>query len=100
MAVTKVTVALATSSLALLSQGLDTAVDRVAIGLVVVAVRMASKPADETHHYGHSKAENLVAFTQTLFLGAIVVALVIEAVGRLSGDAPPVDVPWYAVAVL
>ena len=100
MAVTKVAVALATSSLALLSQGLDTAVDLVAIGLVVVAVRLASKPADETHHYGHSKAENLVAFTQTLFLGVIVVALVVEASRRLAGDAPPVEVPWYAVAVL
>lgn len=100
MAVTKISVALATSSLALLSQGLDTAIDLIAIGLVVVAVRMASKPADETHHYGHAKAENLVAFTQTLFLGAIVIGLVIESVDRLIGDAEPLEVPWYAVAVL
>lgn len=100
MAVTKIAVALATSSLALFSQGLDTAVDLVAIGLVVVAVRMASKPADETHHYGHSKAENLVAFTQTLFLGVIVIALVVEAIRRLSSGSHAVEVPWYAVAVL
>lgn len=100
MAVAKISIALATSSLALFSQGLDTAIDLIAIGLVVVAVRLAGKPADETHHYGHSKAENLVAFTQTLFLGAIVVGLVIEALRRLAGDAPQVEVPWYAVAVL
>ena len=100
MTVTKVAVALATSSLALLSQALDTALDLVAIALVVVAVRIASKPADETHHYGHSKAENLVAFTQTLLLGAVVLGLVVEAIRRLVGNAPPVEVPWYAVGVL
>ena len=100
MAVTKVAVALATSSLVLLSQGLDTAVDLVAIGLVVVAVRVAGKPADDTHHYGHAKAENLVAFTQTLILGAIVIGLVAEAVHRLIGDTEPIAVPWYAVMVL
>lgn len=100
MAAAKVGVALATSSLALLSQALDTVVDLVAIALVVVAVRLASKPADETHHYGHSKAENLVAFTQTLLLGALVVGLMVEAITRLTGDPSPVEVPWYAVALL
>lgn len=100
MAAVKVAVALATSSLALLSQALDTVVDLVAIALVVVAVRLAGKPADESHHYGHSKAENLVAFTQTLLLGAIVAGLVIEALRRLAGDPSALEVPWYAVAVL
>lgn len=100
MAAIKVAVAVATSSLALLSQALDTVVDLVAIALVLVAVRLAGKPADESHHYGHSKAENLVAFTQTLFLGAIVAGLVVEAIRRLFGDPSPLEVPWYAVVIL
>lgn len=100
MAATKVTVALTTSSLAVLSQALDTGVDLVAIGLVVVAVRLANKPADASHHYGHGKAENLVAFIQTLLLGAVVAGLVIEAFRRLSGDPTTLEVPWYAIAVL
>jgi cation diffusion facilitator family transporter len=100
LAVVKVSIALATSSLALFSQGLDSAVDLIAIGLVFVAVRLAGKPADETHHYGHGKAENLVAFTQTLLLVAVVVGLVVEAVRRLTSDPVPLDVPWYSIAVL
>jgi cation diffusion facilitator family transporter len=100
MAATKVAVALATSSLAVLSQALDSVVDLVAIGLVLVAVRVAGKPADDSHHYGHGKAENLVAFTQTLILGAVVVGLVVEAIRRLAGDPGEVDFPWYAVGVL
>ncbi len=100
MAVVKIAIALAISSLALLSQALDTAVDLVAIGLVFMAVRLAGKPADESHHYGHGKAENLVAFTQTLLLGVVVLGLVIEAARQLAGVETELDIPWYAIAVL
>lgn len=99
-AAAKVVVGFATSSLAVLSQALDSLIDVVAISLVFFAVRVAAKPADESHHYGHAKAENLVAFTQTLLLGAIAVGLVIEAVGRLFGDEVAVQAPWYALALL
>ena len=100
LAVTKVAVGLATSSLAVLSQALDSLIDVVAIGLVFVAIRVAARPADESHHYGHAKAENLVAFTQTLLLGAIAAGLVIEAIRRLGNDEIAVDAPWYALALL
>ncbi|HWC13975.1 MAG TPA: cation-efflux pump [Actinomycetota bacterium] len=100
LAVVKVAIGLATSSLAILSQALDTAVDLVAIGLVLIAVRLAGKPADESHHYGHGKAENLVAFTQTLLLGAVVLGLVAEAARRLGARTTDLDIPWYAIAVL
>ena len=58
----------ATHSLAVLSQALDSVVDILALGLVFFAVRLAGRPADESHHYGHAKAENLAAFVQTLIL--------------------------------
>ena len=96
----KVVVGLATSSLAVLAQAVDSAIDIVAIGLVFFALRVAERPPDASHHYGHGKAENLVAFTQTLLLGAIVVGLVIEAIRRLGGDANPVAAPDYAIALL
>ena len=100
LAAVKIAVGLASSSLAVLSQAIDTAVDVVAIGLVFFAVRLAGKPADESHHYGHGKAENLVAFTQTLLLGAIIVGLGVEALGRLSTGDSLDEIPSYAVVVL
>lgn len=97
----KVAVWLSTSSLAVLSQALDSAVDIVALGLIFVGVRIGRKPADESHHYGHAKAENLVAFTQMLILGAIVLAVATEAFLRLSEEETAVvRVPWYALALL
>jgi cation diffusion facilitator family transporter len=100
LTVAKVAVWIATSSLVVLSQALDSAIDLVALGLVFVAVRLARKPADESHPYGHAKAENLVAFAQTVFLGLIVLAVVLEAINRLISEARPPEVPWYALALL
>jgi cation diffusion facilitator family transporter len=101
LAATKIVVWGATSSLAVLSQALDSLVDIVTLGLVFLGVRVARKPADSEHHYGHTKAENLVAFTQTLFLVIIVVAVVVEAVDRLSDTSPStVHAPSYAFVLL
>jgi cation diffusion facilitator family transporter len=101
LAATKLAVALATSSLAILSQALDSFLDLVALGLVLLAVRIAAKPADSTHHYGHSKAENLAAFAQTNFLIVVVAGVVIEATRRLAvGGAESAMAPWYAFALL
>ena len=100
LALVKIAVGFATSSLALLAQALDSVIDVVAIGLVLVAVRIAARPPDESHHYGHGKAENLVAFAQTLFLAVMVTLLVVEAWHRLATNDPIVDAPFYALALL
>ncbi|HEV3473514.1 MAG TPA: cation diffusion facilitator family transporter [Actinomycetota bacterium] len=96
----KVIVGLATSSLVVLAQAVDSAIDIIAIGLVFFALRVADRPPDESHHYGHGKAENLVAFAQTMLLGAIVLGLAVEAMRRLGGEAHAVDAPGYAIALV
>ncbi|MGH2748961.1 MAG: cation-efflux pump, partial [Actinomycetota bacterium] len=96
----KLAVWIATGSLAVLSQALDSALDIVALALLFVGVRIAAKPADESHHYGHGKAENLAAFGQTLLLGLIVLVVAAEALGRLLGTHPTIEAPWYAFALL
>jgi cation diffusion facilitator family transporter len=100
LALAKIAVWMATSSLAVLSQALDSVLDLVALGLVLYAVRVAARPADTSHHYGHAKAENLAAFAQTIFLGVVVVWVAIEAVSRVAQDESPVETPGYAFLVL
>ncbi|MFN2586846.1 MAG: cation-efflux pump [Actinomycetota bacterium] len=100
LAAAKIAVWAATSSLAVLSQALDSVLDVVALGLLLVGVGLAGKPADTSHHYGHAKAENLVAFTQMLLLGGLVAAVVLEAVGRLASGEEIAAPPWYALALL
>jgi cation diffusion facilitator family transporter len=96
----KTVVWLATGSLAVLSQALDSLLDVVALGLAFLGVRVANKPADESHHYGHAKAENLAAFAQTLLIGVVVAFVAWEGLRRLGDRAGDVTVPWYALALL
>ena len=95
----KMAVWAATSSLAVLSQALDSILDVVALVLVLLAVRIAVRPADASHHYGHAKAENLAAFTQTIILGIVVLGVAFEAVLRLMGEED-IATPWYSFALL
>lgn len=96
----KIAVWAATGSLVVLSQALDSVVDIVVLSLVFVAVRIARKPADRTHQYGHAKAENLVAFGQVLVLGGVVVAVSAEAVARLASGDEAARAPAYALALV
>lgn len=88
-----------TGSLAVLSQTLDSALDVVAMALVYLGVRVAAKPADHDHHYGHAKAENLVALLQTMLLGAVALGIVWEAVRRIRSGASSVEVGNLAFAL-
>ena len=100
LSLAKLGVWMATSSLAVLSQTVDSALDIVALVLLLLAVRIATRPADESHHYGHGKAENLAAFAQTIILLVVVGGIVVEAVKRLGGDPAAVEAPWYALGLL
>ena len=48
-----------TGSGALLSDALESTVNVIAAGLAYYAVRLAEKPADARHPFGHTKAEYL-----------------------------------------
>ena len=100
LAAAKVSAWAATGSLVVLSQAFDSLLDAVLLGVVFWGVRIANKPADEEHQYGHAKAENLVAYTQTLVLAAVVGAIVLEAVRRLTGAGGTVEAPAYALVLL
>jgi cation diffusion facilitator family transporter len=100
LTVAKFSVWAITDSLAVLSQAVDSVVDIVALGLLFLGLRITDKPADESHHYGHGKAENLVAYTQTLLLGGVVAIVVVQSVGRLPTGGPPVTAPGVAIALM
>jgi cation diffusion facilitator family transporter len=87
-------------SLALLSEAGHSFLDTGATILTYFAVRVAGKPADEEHHYGHGKFEALAALCETGFLIALAAFVVIEAVRRLSVAQTEIDASWPVLAVL
>ncbi len=66
----KVTAAAVTGSSAIYSDAAESVVHLLAVAFATWALRLAHKPADETHHFGHDK----VAFLSAGFEGAMISA--------------------------
>ena len=84
----KLATGLVTGSLGLLAEAAHSGTDLVAALLTLFAVRIAVRPADEDHNYGHGKAEHLAALAESCFLMLVSVFLAFQAVDRLLSDTP------------
>lgn len=91
---------LSTGSLALISDAAHSLLDVAATIFTYFAVRVASKPADEEHPYGHGKVESLAALFETAFLFLLSGAVAFAGISRLASGTTEFELRWYAVAVL
>ena len=97
----KLVAGLLSGSLALMSEAGHGLLDTGATILTYFAVRSASQPADDEHHYGHGKVESVAALVETGLLIVLASGVLIEAIIRLFGhEAAPVDASWPVFAVL
>ncbi len=98
----KLATGLATGSLAFIAEAVHSGTDLVAALLTFFAVRVAIRPPDREHHYGHGKAEHLAALGESAFLILVSFFIAYESLQRLIGgqDGHHVDVTWWAFAVL
>jgi cation diffusion facilitator family transporter len=89
-------------SLGLVAEAAHSATDLVAALLTLFAVRVAVRPADREHHYGHGKAEHLAALAESAVLALVSFGIVAESVRRLviADSAARLDVRWWTIAVL
>lgn len=96
----KLAAGLASGSLAVLSEAGHNLADT---GLTIVtywAVRVAGKPADEEHNYGHAKVETLAALIETAFLFALAIFILVEAARRLMRERIEIDANALVFGVL
>jgi len=101
LVVLKLSVGLATNSLGLISEAAHSGTDLVAALLTYFAVRVAARPADVQHQFGHGKAEHLSALAEAGFLSLVSIFISVRAIERLFGVTHgSVKAPWYAFAVL
>jgi cation diffusion facilitator family transporter len=96
----KLGVGLASGSLGLISSGIESSGDVIAAVLTLFAVKLAGRPADFDHPYGHRRAENLGALGEAAILLAAGVLVSVEAITRLAGNGAPPVVHWYELAVI
>ena len=97
----KLVAGLVSGSLALIAEAAHSGTDLVAAILTFFAVRVASRPPDRDHPYGHGKAEHLAALGEASFLVLLSVLIAIESISRLAGNGTTnVDAAWWTFAVI
>jgi len=82
--VLKVAVGAITGSLSILAQAVDSFLDLFAVVITFLAIRIATKPADEEHPFGHGKAENIAAIAQAMLIFVASGAIIYSAVRRIT----------------
>lgn len=86
-----------TGSAALYSDALESIVNVAASGVALVALRVAARPADANHTYGHDKAEFFAAVVEGVLI--VIAALSILQHAWMSWLNPvPLDLPFQGLA--
>jgi cation diffusion facilitator family transporter len=96
----KLVVGITTGSLGILAEAAHSGLDLVAALMTYIAIRVAGRPPDRTHLYGHGKVENLSAMFETLLLLLTCGWIVWEAVHRLMLHRQDVEVNYWSFLVM
>lgn len=90
-----------TGAVSIISDGFHSLTDAASNVTGLVGMRIARRPPDADHPYGHRKFETLAAAAIFVFLLIVVVEVVRTAAGRLhSGQAPEVTVYSFVVMIV
>lgn len=81
-----------TGSVGLLSDALESLVNLVAAGVMLVVLRIAAAPPDAEHEFGHGKAEYFSSGLEGALVFVAAIAIVASAVPRLISPMPLDDV--------
>lgn len=95
LAVVKILTGLMAHSTSVVADGIESAGDVFASGLVLLGLMVAAKPADSNHPYGHGRAETLTGLLVGLMLAATGIAISVHAL--LLVGAPQTPPAAYAV---
>jgi len=100
LAAAKITIGLHANSTAVVSDGLESAGDVLASGLVLLGLIMASKPPDAQHPYGHGRLETLSALVVGIMLvvaGSLISFRSLERASEVQ-HAPAAYAIWPLIA--
>jgi cation diffusion facilitator family transporter len=98
VATAKIALGAATGAVSVLSDGFHSLTDGASNIVALVGVRVARRPPDADHPYGHRKFETMASFAILLFLLLVLIQVIWAAVERLRQPAVPnVEAVSFAV---
>jgi cation diffusion facilitator family transporter len=87
-----------TGSVALLSDALESIINVAAALFAFIALQVASRPADENHPFGHTKAEYISAVIEGVLIVLAAILIVREAYPKLTNPVP-LDAPALGLLI-
>ena len=89
------------SSEGLWADGLNNSTDIVASVAVLIGLKIAQKPADHNHHYGHYRAESIASLVAAFIMVTVGIQVIMEGIrslfNRQTGE-PDLIAAWVALA--
>jgi len=89
LAAIKITAGLMGHSYAVVADGLESAGDVFASGLVLLGLTLAAKPADWNHPYGHGRAETVSGLFVGFMLAFVGLGIAVTALRHVGAVTPP-----------
>lgn len=77
-----------TGSVGLLADAAESVVNLVAAIVALIALKVAAKPADRNHHFGHTKAEYFSAAVEGIMIFVAAASIIVFAIQRLVNAQP------------
>lgn len=96
--VVEMALGLISNSLALITDSIHALLDCVVTAILLLAVRMAIKPPDAKHTYGHGKMESLGGMMGGIAILAIACFFIYESIHRIQAPPPSVIPGLLAIA--
>ncbi len=97
LCILKITVGLITASISIVADGLNNLSDMGSSVITMIGFKMAGKPADSDHPFGHGRMEYMSAFIVAMLILLVGVELFKSSVNALTGGEAA---PEYSVAAL
>jgi cation diffusion facilitator family transporter len=87
------------NSIALIADAFHTLSDMVSSAVVVFGFKMASKPADKEHPFGHGRAETIAALTISILIGFTGIEFIKTSITRFL-DPAAIELSWAVILVV
>lgn len=96
----KLVAAIVTGSVAILGDAVDSAEDLIASGVALFSVRLAMRPPDLEHPFGHGKVESLGTIFEAGVISVGAVFITITAIGHLDDENRDIETTFGLVVML
>ncbi|MFA5054873.1 MAG: cation diffusion facilitator family transporter [Dehalococcoidia bacterium] len=97
--VLKLTAGILSGSVSIIAEAIHSANDLIAALIAFFSIRMASKPADSQHPYGHGKIENISGTIEAILIFIAAGFIVYEAIDKIINKAE-VEKLWLGIGIM